>query len=440
NAEGKTYGAGDPTLKNAINTAKLAKAAGLKVNVDFVYSDFTSGNKAPKDWPTDMTQLQSKVTDYTQASLQALKDADAMPDMVTVGSNLGEDFLGQKDLPNIATLIGTATATIRKADEKIKIAVNFAKPSGDWTTSIAQALKDANVDYDIFGVTIFPAWDKLSDIADAQKAVESTFNKEFAVMSVSYPFTAQDSDGKDNGSTASDVAQNLGEVSPQGQATYMHELYKQLTATDSASGAFYDNANWIATVPGNSGDAWQKNQDNAEKFGTGWATTAGAGYVDGADQWAGANSVDNQALFDDLGQPLQSLKMFAQMTPSEDNPVAGNDDSAANVLKPTKPADPFEVGTDTGLKDQKVNFTKLPGVNNQTIRGVDISSYTALKNAGVKFYDFNGQQASLLKVLADSGVNYIRLRIWNDPTNDDGDTYGGGASDVANELKIAKEA
>ena len=193
-------------------------------------------------------------------------------------------------------------------------------------------------------------------------------------------------------------------------------------------------------MPGNSGDAWQKNQDNAEKFGTGWATTAGAGYVDGADQWAGANSVDNQALFDDLGQPLQSLKMFAQMTPSEDNPVAGNDDSAANVLKPTKPADPFEVGTDTGLKEQKVNFTKLPGVNNQTIRGVDISSYTALKNAGVKFYDFNGQQASLLKVLADSGVNYIRLRIWNDPTNDDGDTYGGGASDVANELKIAKEA
>ena len=40
----------------------------------------------------------------------------------------------------------------------------------------------------------------------------------------------------------------------------------------------------------------------------------------------------------------------------------------------------------------------------------------------------------------DNGVNYIRIRIWNDPTNEKGETYGGGANDVAAGLEIAKEA
>ena len=71
---------------------------------------------------------------------------------------------------------------------------------------------------------------------------------------------------------------------------------------------------------------------------------------------------------------------------------------------------------------------------------MDISSYTALKKAGVKYYDFDGKETSLLKVLHDNGVNYIRIRIWNDPTNEKGETYGGGANDVAAGLEIAKEA
>ena len=37
-------------------------------------------------------------------------------------------------------------------------------------------------------------------------------------------------------------------------------------------------------------------------------------------------------------------------------------------------------------------------------------------------------------------MNYIRIRIWNDPFNEDGDTYGGGGNDVKTGLKIAKEA
>ena len=54
--------------------------------------------------------------------------------------------------------------------------------------------------------------------------------------------------------------------------------------------------------------------------------------------------------------------------------------------------------------------------------------------------DTEGKEASLLKVLSDNGVNYIRIRIWNDPYNEKGETYGGGSNDVKAGLEIAKEA
>lgn len=74
------------------------------------------------------------------------------------------------------------------------------------------------------------------------------------------------------------------------------------------------------------------------------------------------------------------------------------------------------------------------------VRGVDISSYAALLKAGVKFYDFNGHEANLFKVLKDAGVNWVRLRVWNDPSNAQGLTYAGGYDDEADVLSLAQQA
>ena len=74
-------------------------------------------------------------------------------------------------------------------------------------------------------------------------------------------------------------------------------------------------------------------------------------------------------------------------------------------------------------------YAQGTGMSENAMRGMDISSYEALKNAGVKYYDNDGNEESLLKVLHDNGVNYIRIRIWNDPFNKDGETYGGGGND-----------
>lgn len=131
-----------------------------------------------------------------------------------------------------------------------------------------------------------------------------------------------------------------------------------------------------------------------------------------------------KSFFDDEGDAQVSMAIFAY--------AQGN--------QPDTSRDPYKYGDDTGLKQQKVTIKKVQNMTNSTIRGIDISSYTALKKAGVKYYDNEGKEASLLKVLSDNGVNYIRIRIWNDPYNEKGETYGGGSNDVKAGLEIAKEA
>ena len=131
-----------------------------------------------------------------------------------------------------------------------------------------------------------------------------------------------------------------------------------------------------------------------------------------------------KSFFDDEGDAQVSMAIFAY--------AQGN--------QPDTSRDPYKYGDDTGLKQQKVTIKKVQNMSDSTIRGIDISSYTALKKAGVKYYDNEGKEASLLKVLSDNGVDYIRIRIWNDPYNEKGETYGGGSNDVKAGLEIAKEA
>jgi len=50
------------------------------------------------------------------------------------------------------------------------------------------------------------------------------------------------------------------------------------------------------------------------------------------------------------------------------------------------------------------------------IKGMDISSYQEMRDNGKIYYDAMGQQVDAIALAKKSGANYIRLRIWNDPS------------------------
>ncbi|MFS0855008.1 glycosyl hydrolase 53 family protein [Paenibacillus taichungensis] len=62
----------------------------------------------------------------------------------------------------------------------------------------------------------------------------------------------------------------------------------------------------------------------------------------------------------------------------------------------------------------------VEGYRSDFVRGVDISTLTAIEDNGGYYLDSNGAERDLLDILKDRGVNYVRLRLWNDPQKSNG--------------------
>ena len=69
------------------------------------------------------------------------------------------------------------------------------------------------------------------------------------------------------------------------------------------------------------------------------------------------------------------------------------------------------------------------------IKGADVSSLQAMEDYGAKFYDLNGNEADALAILQGHGVNYIRLRLFHQPTRS---FDGGDYCDLPHTVLMAK--
>ena len=90
--------------------------------------------------------------------------------------------------------------------------------------------------------------------------------------------------------------------------------------------------------------------------------------------------------------------------------------------------------------EQSVTVEPIAFRNPDFVRGMDVSSVIALEKSGVIFRNRDGDREDIFKILADNGVNTIRVRVWNDPYDSNGNGYGGGNNDVATAAKIGQRA
>lgn len=93
--------------------------------------------------------------------------------------------------------------------------------------------------------------------------------------------------------------------------------------------------------------------------------------------------------------------------------------------------------------DAEVYVERVKGMSEDFICGVDISSYLTEVNSGVKYYDFEGNELDnqgFFNLLKASGINYVRVRVWNDPYDASGKGYGGGNNDLNTAVQIGQWA
>ncbi|MDE3185485.1 MAG: glycosyl hydrolase 53 family protein [Bacteroidota bacterium] len=94
-----------------------------------------------------------------------------------------------------------------------------------------------------------------------------------------------------------------------------------------------------------------------------------------------------------------------------------------------------------GIADDPYLFSKL-GIHSTAkpagkILGADISFLPQLEARGIKFSD-KGEQKDVLQILKDHGFNYIRLRLFVNPSDDSGYSPGKGFCDLQQTLQMAK--
>lgn len=114
--------------------------------------------------------------------------------------------------------------------------------------------------------------------------------------------------------------------------------------------------------------------------------------------------------------------------------------AGAVLLTPLVTTSAVAADDPTGPVEAGIVVDKVEGLPEDFINGVDISSILALEKSGVTFQDWDGQQADIFEVLADADVNYVRVRVWNDPYDAQGNGYGGGDNDIAAAVAIGERA
>ena len=326
--DGNGYGGGDNDLATAIELGKRATQYGMKVSIDFHYSDFWADPKkqfAPKAWE-DMTvdEKSDALYDYTKESLKELLDAGVNVTMVQVGNEINNGMSGETEVPNVMQLLSSGSKAVREIakeyDRVIQIVLHYTNiENNDEIDTAASNLEEYGVDYDLFGLSYYPFWDGDNEnMQTVAKNLMDNYGKKVIIAETSYLYTTEDGDGFGNSFDGSkdDLVEGYG-ATVQSQATMIRDICAAANEVGVA-GMFYWEGTWIPV-----GSADQDNSALWEKYGSGWASSYSIKYdPDDAGKYYGGCSWDNQAMFDFTGHPLASLNVFKYLKYGSTAPLA----------------------------------------------------------------------------------------------------------------------
>ena len=332
NEKGETYGGGDSTVDNGLKIGKEATKYGMKVLVDFHYSDFWADPAKqilPKAWQKDANdpdKMCENIHDFTKDTLQKFKDAGVDVGMVQVGNEITKGMAGihNKDSNNsvwknesqysvLDRYLNAGSKAVREILPDALVTLHIETPNRQIYSMIMDAWEKGNVDYDVLGSSYYPFWWNTPDMLRDVQTLAKERGKLFAVMETAWVNSYEDGDGTPN-SIGSDYGLYQYEIGPQGQVDELTDMYKVLTEQDNGLGGFYWEPGWIPVKAGWTN--WEYNKEVADKYGTGWASKGAVGYApddemyyNGQPSWGGS-SWDNATLFDIQGNALQSLKFY----------------------------------------------------------------------------------------------------------------------------------
>ena len=345
---GNGYGGGNNDVATAIVLGQRATKYGMKVCIDFHYSDFWADPKkqfVPKAWEgMDIEEKSDALYNFTLESLTQLLDAGVDVGMVQIGNEINNGMSGETDVANVRKLLTAGSKAVREAavnsGKEILVAVHYTNIDDmKKLDTLLTGLQVKEIDYDIVGLSFYPYWHgTMDDLKNAITHIRNTYGKKVYVAENAYCYTAEDGDGSANSVEGTDDLAEGYSASVQGQANEVRDVCAAASEA-GAEGVFYWEGTWIPVGPADA-----DNSDLWEKYGSGWASSYASGYdPKDAGQYYGGCSWDNQAMFDFTGHPLASLNVFKYLKYGATAPLAVDSIPAVTVA--------CNIGTDPELPD-----------------------------------------------------------------------------------------
>lgn len=293
-------GGGNTDEAKAIEMAKRAKALGMKVLVDFHYSDFwvdPGQQKKPDAWKNDSgDKLVDDVYAYTAKVMQDFNAQGVTPDMVQVGNELNNGMLWPEaqlteDNPNgykfLAKLLNAGLQAVHDNDKdnKVKTMIHLAGVDVNLYHTFFDNLivKNKVNDFDIIGMSFYPFWHgTMDDLKNTMNDVSAKYNKDVIAVETAFGYTLEDADFEKNNFGTNEEKVSGYKATVQGQATGLRDVMATVASVNDNSGLgiFYWAPDWVIN----------------EKVG--WKSNGGG------------NGWDNLTLFDTKGNALESMDTF----------------------------------------------------------------------------------------------------------------------------------
>ena len=154
--------------------ALRAKALGLRIMIDFHYSDFWADpgkQNKPATWVgLDIHKLDSAVSAHTTDVLTTLHINGIRPEWVQIGNETNDGMLwdegrASKSMTNFASLINAGYTAVKAINSSIKVVVHI---SNGYDNSLFRymfdGLKAAGAKYDVIGMSLYPSATNWADL------------------------------------------------------------------------------------------------------------------------------------------------------------------------------------------------------------------------------------------------------------------------------------
>ena len=182
-------------LTHTKQMAKRVKDAGMKLLLDFHYSDYWADpgkQYKPAAWRNlSFEELKKAVYDYTKDVIQQLKDQGTTPDMVQIGNEINHGIIWPEgnvsNLDGLAQLINAGTAATKSVDPSITMMLHVALGGqNDESVFFIDNMIARGVYFDVIGESYYPKWHgTLDDLRDNLSDLVRRYNKDVIVVEYS---------------------------------------------------------------------------------------------------------------------------------------------------------------------------------------------------------------------------------------------------------------